>query len=79
MDAGISSFMPQAPALVSFIVHKTVVLPSSDLELGCLGLLELKLLFPFVSSSGFIWCVGPQSTKGPPTTPEMGCSCQQST
>lgn len=40
--------------------------------LGCLGLVELKLLFPFVSSSGFVLQLGPESTRGPPTTPAMG-------
>lgn len=48
-----------------------LALPSSNIGLGCLGFVELKLLFPFVSSSGFVLQLGPKSTRGPRITPEI--------
>jgi len=61
-----------------------LVLPISNIGLGCLGLVVLKLLFLFVSSSGFILQLGPRCTREPPIAPEIcgpgleGCSCQES-
>lgn len=48
-----------------------LVLSSSNIGVGCLGLVELKPLFPSVSSTGFVLHLGPKSTRGPPTTPEI--------
>lgn len=47
------------------------MLLSSNIGLGYLGLVELKLLFPFVSSSGFVLELWPKGIRRPPITPEI--------
>lgn len=58
MDAAISPFSPQP--------WSHLLLPSSGVGPGWLGLAELKLLFPFVSCSGFVLQLRPEGTRGPP-------------